>query len=575
VPIEQVKNIFSKNEEVFVDSGTLIDVAYSVPSSTGFPLVLNAFGAYSLDISYYASINNKNVWETQSLDFSGKLRPSLSIELNSAMQMDLFYASTEVKFKSNVYSNYALETDLKVKDYTHASLKMKLPQDRNDIFSIRTQLISKIEGKDSLMYGISSRFANTSCSWPTIDETLGLKVCVNYTVPDVSDQEKVYPSLILSGPIGFDIHLDKADVSAKTFSFDYNWKPGNEQSEGSVTFETPNSKIPRKLSAILLTNPTDYNFTMNVINGEKNQKVLGFLKNSPELKSLDFMVIQNEKTNLKMEMSLKKEFISKSHRIARTQFLLTIQDQNVAGMKGEIRIMDKNDIRQYNYDLNFETKKLLSRVNGTLALTDTSTRLKATLLYKFSGQKQETVDILLELANRSQRLENYIAALTFESSSYPNYNFFSNASFISSRMGHAELRLDFNNAPDLMDPNHTLSTKVSLAKNSDGSKNSETTFAIEVTRPLNSVDLKFYVKYDALYKNGTEHTVLVIVRYSPNQEVLVKTSIFVPKGNLFGFDATFLMTIPDMGSCSADVMVQERMRKDYLVRFQNFSFLYP
>ena len=179
VPIERVKNIFSNRKEVFIDSGTFVDVSYTVPSSTGFPLVLNGFGAYSLDITYFASINNDNVWETKMLDFTGKLRPSLSVELNANMQMDLFYSTTEVKFKSNIYSNYALESNLKIKDYTHASLKVEVPQDRNDIFSIRTELISKIEGRDSFLNGINNRFVNSSCTWPTIDETVGLKMCID------------------------------------------------------------------------------------------------------------------------------------------------------------------------------------------------------------------------------------------------------------------------------------------------------------------------------------------------------------------------------------------------------------
>lgn len=384
IPVERIKNIFSKNQEVFIDSGTFVDLAYSVPSSTGFPLVLNGFGAYSLDISYFASINNDKVWETKSLDFTGKLRPSLSVELNANMQMDLFYGSTEVKFKSNVYSNYALEANLNVKDYTHASLKVKVPQDRNDIFSIRTELISKIEGRDSFLNGINKRFLNTSCTWPTIDQTLGLKVCIDYSLPDVSDQSKIYPSLILSGPITFDIHLDKADLSAKIFTFDYNWKFERDHSEASVIFETPNSKIPRKLSAILLINPTDYNFTMKLLNGKSTQTFLGLIKNSPALKSLEFSISENDQKQMQLEMSLERFVESKTRRKLIPQFLLTIQGQKMAGIKGIIEVLDKSDVRQYEFELNCETKKLQSGAGGTLTLTDVSARLNSQLMYKVS-----------------------------------------------------------------------------------------------------------------------------------------------------------------------------------------------
>lgn len=95
----------------------------------------------------------------------------------------------------------------------------------------------------------------------------------------------------------------------------------------------------------------------------------------------------------------------------------------------------------------------------------------------------------------------------------------------------------------------------------------ETTFAVEVTRPLSNIDLKFYIKYDELYKNGTEHTLVLLTRYSTNKEIVAKTSVFIPKGNLFGFDATFLLTVPDLGTCSSSVRVQEKLQKSYLVKF--------
>lgn len=154
-------------------------------------------------------------------------------------------------------------------------------------------------------------------------------------------------------------------------------------------------------------------------------------------------------------------------------------------------------------------------------------------------------------------------------------------------MGHAQLQVDFNNAPDYVvsinlykfqfkifiqlpvlpqNPAHTLSTKISLARNTE--QKTETTFAIEVTRPLSSIDLKLYVKYDELYKNGTEHTVVVLTRYSTNKEIIAKTSVFIPKGNLFGFDATVLLTVPDLGTCSASVKIQERIQRSYLVGYK-------
>lgn len=447
-----MKNIFSKKEEVFIKSGTLVDVSYTVPMSNGFPLVLSGFGAYSLDLRYYGAVNNKNVWETNSLDFNGRLRPSLSMEMSTKMQIDLFHASTDVRVKSNIYSNYEIEADVKIEGNKYASLKVKLPKDRNDIFSVRSQLKSNIEGKDLPLYGITDRYKNSTCTWPSIDDMLGLKVCIDYSLPDVSDASKVYPSLVLSGPIVFDIHLDKADSSAKIFNFEYKWNKGREFSHGSITFETPNTKIPRQFSATLQTDPENYNITMGFKNGDKTQTALGFIKNSPNEKSADFSLDINGKKHFSMVLSSTRKVQSISRSTMTPKFMLIINDQKVAGMAGLIKTVDKNNVTQHDIDLRFETKKMSSSAIGYIIKTETSLTTKMQYSYKFAGKPEQSIDIDTELANRSQRLRErteYTGLLKFVSSQYPQYNFALNTGFISS-LGHIEIRCDVNNAPDLI-----------------------------------------------------------------------------------------------------------------------------
>lgn len=110
-----------------------------------------------------------------------------------------------------------------------------------------------------------------------------------------------------------------------------------------------------------------------------------------------------------------------------------------------------------------------------------------------------------------------------------------------------------------------MTTKITLAKNSEGNTNSRTTFSVEVTRPLSNTDLKFHIKYDEHFKNGTEHNVVMLIRYSPKKEVIATGSVLIPRGPLFGVDARFTLSIPDMNSCSAAVMIKERVKKDYYV----------
>lgn len=452
IPLEQIRNIFSNKEEIFIKSGTMVDVSYSIPLSNGFPLVLSAFGAYSLDLRYYGAMKDENIWRAKSLDFNGKLKPSLSMELSTKMQVDLFYATTDIRLKTNVYSNYAIETDFKINTTNFMSLNVKLPQDRNDIFSIRSQLIGNVEGEDVIFEGINDRYVNSTCTWPTINGAIGLKVCIDYSLPDVSDGNKTFPSLVLSGPIVFDIHLDKADLSAKIFNFEYQWNKGEKSSLGSFVFETPDSKIPRIFNATLLTDPENYNLTMSFTNGDNKQIAIGFMRNSPEEKLADFSIHVNDKKYFSLEIRTLKRFITKTRSLINLKFLLTINDQKVAGIMGTVKILDKNNVTQHDIDLKFETKKMLSTAFGQVIKTENSLTTKMQYSYKFSGKKEETIEIDTELANRSQRLRErteYNGLVRFNSSAYENYNFATKLSFISF-MGHVETKVDINNAPDLI-----------------------------------------------------------------------------------------------------------------------------
>lgn len=105
----------------------------------------------------------------------------------------------------------------------------------------------------------------------------------------------------------------------------------------------------------------------------------------------------------------------------------------------------------------------------------------------------------------------------------------------------------------------------SIARHTEGSKNSRTMFSVELSRPSSQTDLKFHIKYDENYKNGTEHNMLMLVRYSPQKEVIATGSILSSSGPLYGIDATFGLSIPEIKKCSAAVKIKERVKKDYYV----------
>ena len=143
-------------------------------------------------------------------------------------------------------------------------------------------------------------------------------------------------------------------------------------------------------------------------------------------------------------------------------------------------------------------------------------------------------------------------------------NFAGTSMFLTS-LGHIETRIDINNAPDLIDPAYTLTTKFSLARQNENTRDSRTIVSIEVLRPKSLTEYKFYVKHDERYKNGTEHDIFATVRYSPKKEIVGTASLLFPKGSLVAIDAAFNLTIPDMNSCFGSVKVKEKVKNEYYV----------
>jgi hypothetical protein len=95
---------------------------------------------------------------------------------------------------------------------------------------------------------------------------------------------------------------------------------------------------------------------------------------------------------------------------------------------------------------------MMSSAIGHVIKTGTSLTSKMLYTYKFSGKKEETIEIDTELANRSQKMRErteYMGSIKFLSSAYNHYNFVSSVNVLSS-LGHIEILHIFNDAPDLI-----------------------------------------------------------------------------------------------------------------------------
>uniref|UniRef100_A0A7G3AUB2 Putative lipoprotein n=1 Tax=Lutzomyia longipalpis TaxID=7200 RepID=A0A7G3AUB2_LUTLO len=568
-PMKYITELLSGKEITYTKSGIFLDLSYEIPMSSGVPLALTAQGASSVDMRMSGLLRAADFIKTRHFNVEGRLKPSVSLDIVTSMQSDLFYMNTGIKVKSNLYSSSSVEAKLKVRGTKLISLQFSIPQNRSNIFSARSELLVVKDNEVIPQIGIKKRFTNQTCTWPVIDRAIGLKLCTEYSLPDAS-KEIGLPSFILTGPINVDIHLDKADPTAKIFLFEFRWDTNTTGSVASFIFQTPGSAIPRSFIANLTTSDVENTLTMSFTNAATSYAAVGTYKNTENEKNLEVYLDINGQKGLSLEMGYNRTEIKNGYMYF-PSFFLTVNNDKIAGLGGMLKLTNKKDVSQWDVNVVFETKRLQAKLTGYITETEASLSTKLAIEYRFLDQKVERVDFQGDIANRSQKgRTDYQGSAKLRTTAYEKYNFASNMKYVSA-MGHAEWLLNVNNAKDLVNPDYNLGIRMVFAR-FHHVENGRTTASIEITRPISKTDLKFMIKYEEKVKNGSEHNVLVVARYAPQKEITGVVSMLFPRRQLFAVDVAVNLTVPAFDSCTVNLKLYEKARKDYSIDFKGTWF---
>ncbi|XP_052864104.1 apolipophorins [Anopheles cruzii] len=583
-----LKELFSGKEVAYTKSGVFLDTSYDVPLSSGLPLGLSIIGASSVDLRMTGMARAFDFWR-RLVDLEGKIKPSITVDMTATMKCDFMYAVTAIKVKSNLYSSSAWEAKLKVRGNDLAVLQVSLPQDRNEILSVRSEIFVLAEGgREIRQAGIERRYSNSTCTWPFIDQAIGLKLCANYSLPDVSSTSELeVPSLILSGPVSFDVSLEKADLTAKVFLLKYTWDGQHNQSIGTVTFETPFSQVPRIFRANVTLEAHRQTATMSFVNGNISHKAIGMYVSNQDQKRLEMSLNVNDRKYLALEMGYNKT-IARNGRIYHPTFYLSVNNERIAGMGGQVRQTEKNNITQWDYTVVFETKRLRAKAIGYVSISYNATyMIHNSMEYRFSASKLEylVVNAMAEAVKKD--VSTYNVNFDLRSSAYPHFDVAINATYLEGT-GRCDFRLLHNNAPDLKNAAYTTTLKIIFAHDNplrgihviDSQSlppandlfRERTSLSFEVTRPRSRTDLKASIIHENLSKKGMEHSVRLLVRYAPKQEVIGVVSFFVPRIQFFWFDGAFNLTVPGFHPFTINLRVKEKALKEHSFDFKGVWF---
>ncbi|XP_005177435.1 apolipophorins [Musca domestica] len=576
-PIDHISKLLSGQEVTFSKSRVFLDTSYNVPLAVGLPLAIHAYGASSIDMRMFGNFEKLGAEEELNYDVNGKFKPSVSVDVITSMQSDFFYAGTGIKVKSNVYSNSEIEASLKIRGKDDVSFTFDLPQETNEIFSARSELLVLYKDKEVPQKGIEHRRSNSSCTWPVLEKAIGLQLCSDFSVPDVTagGEDKVYPGLLLSGPMDFNVKLKKSDPSAHKYVFDYKFeKKGKEDSVWSLMFHTPGSSIKREALTKVVSQRDNFKATLSMVSGRSEVAAGCNYYNHPNDRRLDVYMDTNGKRNFDLNVQLVR-WQDRTTLMYKPKMLLAINGVNVTGLIGSIRVNEKNGISQNGFELSFETKKLQAVVKGEFVQNEVTTSTNLSINYRFQSNKVETINFEAKLQNTGDKSKTeYQGNAKLTSSAYPKLNFIGDATWLSLQ-GHTEGKLTFNTGPKFLDAKQASTMRLIFARNyneDQAAEGSNTRASFEIKVPKSKMDYKVSFKHEERTKNGTEHNVVLGLRYAPEKEATGLFSIHLPRRNLFAVDAYFNITVPEFDSCTARVKLTEAPAKNYQVNLSGSWF---
>lgn len=198
----------------------------------------------------------------------------------------------------------------------------------------RSELIVMKNEEEEPQSGLeANRVAQSICSWPAVEKTVGLKLCADYHFMNVTKMKSA-PYLLLAGPAGFRLSLQKSDPTAKEYLLEYRWTRSENVSVLSLTFDTPGANARRILGANLTLGVETHNLTVLLQSSAGAVLAQGKYKNVPLEKYLSFSVDIDNKTLWDAGCSLHQTEIRNGYTYF-PKFYLGVNGERVAELQGE------------------------------------------------------------------------------------------------------------------------------------------------------------------------------------------------------------------------------------------------
>ncbi|XP_026316021.1 uncharacterized protein LOC113227343 [Hyposmocoma kahamanoa] len=547
--------ILSGKEISYNKASLFLDTTFSVPTGSGFPLSLNLMGTSYINTKMSGNVVHK-FRESKNLDFEGQIRPSVAINIVATMAVTAGgLSSSGIRLNTRLYTATGVEAKLSVRGFNLVRLDLSLPTQKQEIFAAKSELIILHGDQELQQQGLNkNRIEQNTCSWSTFDKAIGIKVCAAYQFPNMTNIMNA-PYFLMSGPAKYIVSLEKADPSAKIYSFLYKSDSNESTTEVGFSFDTPNSKEKRMFNANIILSNTTSTAKVSFQSAESTMEAKALYRNQPYDKSLEASLDVNGRKQFDTLMSIKRHDIKYGYVWVPLAYWV-VNDVKVAELSGTLQVKSKGGITQCDIHADFQTKQLASRLFGYYTINGPTHGTKLQLDYQFYKNPRQTVKLegVCSKRNAGFRSDLY-ADLSMDFTAYPVYNFY--AIFRNMKtQNHIDIRFNVSSSRELKE-NPAFSFDFIRVDKLVGVK-LDTRLTVARPRPV-----KMQFSFEEI---GPKYSVLAELSFNPkSRKIEVSGTLFYPPGTQLYLDAELNMTLPTLYPCTLKAKVHEKQPKEFQV----------
>ncbi|CAH1641791.1 unnamed protein product [Spodoptera littoralis] len=554
-PQLRVLEILSGKEISYNKASLFLDTTFSVPTGAGLPMNMNLMGTSYVNTKMSGTVLD-NYRESGNLDFEGKLRPSVAVNIAATMSVDAGgLSSSGIRVNWRLYTATAVEARLTVRGISLLKLDLSLPIDKQEIFAAKSELIILHGDKEHQQQGLNkNRIEQNTCSWSTFDKSIGIKMCASYQFPNMTNLRNA-PYFLMSGPAKYILSLEKADPTAKTYAIQYRWDKNATGNVVSFSFDTPDSKEKRMINAVLSISNTSSTALLTLQSEKSTLKAKAMYRNKPYDKSLSASLDVDGRKQFDTVMSVKRHDI-KYGFVWIPHAYWVVDNERVAELSGVIKVKTKGSVTQSDIEAEFQTKQLASHLLGYYTINGPTHGTKLQFDYQFFKNPKQTIKIEGIYSEKSGGFRHDLYGdLSMAFTAYPEYNFYTVLRNIKTQ-SHVDIGFNVSASREKkLDPAFTFSFQ--RAEHLTGMKLDT---RLTLHRPR-LIDTRF--QFEGI---GPKYTALALLNFNPkSREILVSGYLFFPPGTQLYLDAELNMTLPTLHPCSIKTKVHEKQPNDFQV----------